>query len=127
MCVDAHEAAGQSDRALAYLQELVEWKKKLIDAESCLQYEGLTESCNPNGHVRFDDNLLVRSQRLHAGVHQRIQRFVETAINAEIASGHDLYRTFRVANSRAISLLQSDGTKSDCSSARGEGSYATLG
>jgi putative two-component system response regulator len=97
MCVDACEAAGQSDRALGYLQELVTWKKKLIDAEPPL-YEGLTESWqSQTGAAVFDDNLLIRAQVLQAGVRQRIQRFVETAINAEITSGHDLYRTFRVA------------------------------
>jgi len=97
MCVDACEAAGQSDRALGYLQELVTWKKKLIDAEPLL-YEGLRESWqSQTGAAVFDDNLLIRAQVLQAGVRQRIQRFVETAINAEIASGHDLYRTFRVA------------------------------
>lgn len=98
MCVDACEAAGQTDRALGYLQELVTWKKKLIDAELPL-YEGLTESWQSQaGAADFDDNLRVRSQLLQADVRQRIRRFVETAINAEIASGHDLYRTFRLAN-----------------------------
>lgn len=98
MCVDACEAAGQSDRALGYLQELVTWKKKLIDAELPL-YEGLTESWqSQTGAAVFDDNLRVRAQLLQADVRQRIRRFVETAINAEIASGHDLYRTFRLAN-----------------------------
>jgi len=99
MCVEAYEVAGQSDRALAYLQELVAWKRKSIDAEVMpLQYEGLTESLQfQTGTSVFDDNLLVRAQLLHAGIRQRIQHLVETAINAEIASGHDLYRTFRVA------------------------------
>lgn len=99
MCVDAFEAAGQSDRALAYLQELVEWKKKSIDAEVMpLQYEGLGESPRfQTGTSVFDENLVVRAQHLHAGVRQGIQHLVETAINAEVASGHDLYRTFRVA------------------------------
>jgi HD-GYP domain-containing protein (c-di-GMP phosphodiesterase class II) len=98
MCVDACEAAGQSDRALGYLQELVTWKKKLLNAELPL-YEGLKGPWqSQTGAAVFDDNLRVRSQLLQADVRQRIRRFVETAINAEIASGHDLYRTFRVAN-----------------------------
>jgi HD-GYP domain-containing protein (c-di-GMP phosphodiesterase class II) len=96
MCVDACEAAGQSDKALGYLQELVTWKKKLIDAEMP-RNEGLTEPQSQAGTSVFDDNLRVRAQLLQADVRQRIRRFVETAINAEIASGHDLYRTFRVA------------------------------
>jgi putative two-component system response regulator len=99
MCADAHEAAGQSDRALEYLKELVEWKRKSIDTEvMSLQYEGMAASLQfQTGTSIFDDTLLVRSQRLHAGVHQRVQHLVETAINAELASGHDLHRTFRVA------------------------------
>ena len=99
MCVDAYEAAGQSDRALTYLQELVAWKKKSIDAEVMpLQHGGLPESLQfQTGTSAFDDSLLVRAEFLHAGVRQRVQHLVETAINAEVASGHDLYRTFRVA------------------------------
>lgn len=99
MCADAYEAAGQSDRALDYLKELVEWKKKSIDSEvMSLQYDGLAESLQfQTSSSAFDTTLLVRSQRLEAGLQQRIQHLVETAINAEFASGHDLYRTFRVA------------------------------
>ncbi|HKO69076.1 MAG TPA: HD domain-containing phosphohydrolase [Burkholderiaceae bacterium] len=97
MCVDACEAAGRSDRALAYLHELVAWKKNLIDAE-IPQHEGLIEPLQLEvGDSVFDDQLRVRAQWLQADVRQTIRRFVETAINAEIASGHDLYRTFRVA------------------------------
>lgn len=99
MCADAYEAAGQSDKALEYVNELVNWKKRSIDA-ACLplQYEGLEESSQfQTGSSAFDTTLLVRSRRLQAGVEQRIQHLVETAINAEVASGHDLYRTFRVA------------------------------
>ncbi len=107
MCVDAHEAAGQSDRALDYLKELVEWKKKSIDVEILpLQYDGLAQSLRfQTGSSAFDTTLLVRSQQLEARVQQRIQHLVETAINAEVASGHDLYRTFRVAKlSRCLAV-----------------------
>jgi putative two-component system response regulator len=98
MCVDACEAAGQSDKALGYLQELVTWKKKSVDAEMP-RCEGLTEPLQSQaGTSVFDDNLRVRAHLLQADVRQRTRHFVETAINAEIASGHDLYRTFRVAN-----------------------------
>ena len=99
LSADAHEAAGHSDRALAYLKELVKWKQTSIDAEIVpLQYEGLAESLRcQTGTSAFDATLLLRSQRLQANVQQRIQHIVETAINAEVASGHDLNRTFRVA------------------------------
>lgn len=99
MCVDACEFAGQSDRALLYLHELVAWKQKSIDAQVMqVQHEALAEPARfqTDAHV-FDENLLVRAHSLQVGVWQRIQHLVETAINAEVASGYDLYRTFRVA------------------------------
>lgn len=99
MCADAHEAAGQPERALDYLKELFEWKKKSLDAEIVpLEYEDVsaTRRFQPRTSA-FDDTLLARSLRLQADVQQRIQHLVETAINAEVANGHDLYRTFRVA------------------------------
>ena len=97
MCVDAYETAGRSDKALGYLQELVTWKKNSIDAEMP-HYDGLNERFQSQPSTStFDDNLLARAQLLHADVDKRVQRFLETAINAEIANGYDLYRTFRVA------------------------------
>ncbi len=97
MCVDACESAGQSDLALGYLHELVAWKKKLIDAD-LPYYDGLTEPAEPKSSTSvFDDTLRARAHVLQADVGQRVRRFLETAINAELASGHDLYRTFRVA------------------------------
>lgn len=99
MCIDAHETAGQSDKALAYLQELFAWKKQSIDAQVSLQpYGALAESLQfPPFASASDDSLLARAQCLHAETRQRIRHLVETAINAEMAGGHDLYRTFRVA------------------------------
>lgn len=99
MCADAHEAAGQPDKALTYLKELVDWKRKSIDAGMMpLQYENLADALQfQTGGSAFDNTLLARSQRLHTGVQQQVQYLVETAINAEVANGHDLYRTFRVA------------------------------
>ena len=98
MCADAHEAAGQSDKALEYLKQLADWKKKSIVAEMPLQYEGFADCLQlRTGTPVSDEALLVRSQRLETNVQQRVQYLVETAINAEVASGHDLYRTFRVA------------------------------
>ena len=98
MCADAHEAAGQPDKALEYLKQLAAWKKKSIVAEMPLQYEGFAESLRfQTGAPVTDEALLVRSQRLESNVQQRLQYLVETAINAEVAGGHDLYRTFRVA------------------------------
>jgi response regulator RpfG family c-di-GMP phosphodiesterase len=99
MCVEGYEAAGHLDKALGYLQELVEWKKKSIDVEVVpLEQEGLADSIQvQTGISLFDGGLLAKSQSLQMGVRDRIQRLVETAINAEIAGGCDLYRTFRIA------------------------------
>ena len=97
MCVDAYEAAGRSDEALGYLQELVTWKKNSIDAEMP-HYDGLNERFQSRPSTStFDDNLRARAQLLHADVDKRVQRFLETAVNAEMANGYDLYRAFRVA------------------------------
>lgn len=99
ICVDAYEAAGDLDRALLYLQELVSWKRKSIDAEVlALQFEGLTESTPfQTGMFLFDENLVAKAHSLQAGVRSRVERLIEIALNGEIAAGHDLYRPFRVA------------------------------
>lgn len=98
MCIDAYEAAGYSDQALTYLYELVGWKKHSIDADvTPLRDEEFAEYAHLSTQNSFDDGFLARAHELHSAVQQRIERFVEMAINAEISCGHDLYRTFRVA------------------------------
>ena len=98
MCIDAYEAAGQSDKALTFVQEFVAWKKKSVDAELLsTPYAELKEPLLLNDRSVMNNYLLLKEQRIQTGARQRIQHCVETAINAEIASGHDLYRTFRVA------------------------------
>lgn len=100
ICIDAYEAAGQLDEALACLHELVEWKKRSVDAEVMgSQFQGLAESVQlQTATCPFDDGLLAKAHSLHAGVQSRLERLLEIAVNAEISSGHDLYRPFRVAN-----------------------------
>ena len=60
MCIDAHEAAGQSDKALEYLQELVEWKRNRSMRKSCRRStKSLAESLQfQTGTFVFDDYLL---------------------------------------------------------------------
>jgi len=97
MCVDACEAAGQVDKALSYLQELVAWKKVQMHAQ-IPEIEGLTESPGTEAGTSVGDQALrVRAQLLNADVEQTVRRLVETAVTAEMAAGHDLRRTFRVA------------------------------
>ena len=98
MCIDAYEAVGQSDKALMFLQELVAWKKKSVDAELlATPYAELKEPLFQSDRSVLNNYLLLKEQRIQTGARQRIQHYVETAINGEIASGHDLHRTFRVA------------------------------
>jgi putative two-component system response regulator len=98
MCIDAYEAAGRSDTALMFLQELVAWKKKSVDAELLsTPYAELKEPLFQNDRSVANNYLLFKEQRIQTGARQRIQHYIETAINAEITSGHDLHRTFRVA------------------------------
>ncbi len=99
ICIDAYEAAGHSDIALVYLHELVAWKKSsFTTGEASLQYAGLIEATRyETGVSSSDDGLLAKAQVLQTSVQERIGRLVETAINAEMVGGHDLYRTFRLA------------------------------
>ncbi len=113
-CLRGRGSIGQSVDVSAGARCL---EKKIDRCRVMPPYAGLTESLQfQTGSSAFDDNLLVRAQRLQAGVQQRIQHFVETAINAEIASGHDLYRTFRVAKlSRCLATAHRLGRGTDCS------------
>jgi HD-GYP domain-containing protein (c-di-GMP phosphodiesterase class II) len=99
-CIDAQEAAGYPDRALEYLEELVQLKRKAIEGEVVpLPDTDFTELIQVQNRISpFDDGLLAKVHSLQTVVLERIQRLVEMAINAEIASGHDLYRTFRLGN-----------------------------
>ena len=98
MCIDGHEAAGQSDKALLFLQELVTLKKKSVDAELLsTPYTELKEPLFQNDGSMLDGYLQLREQRIQGSARQHIQHYVNTAINAELAGGHDLYRTFRVS------------------------------
>ena len=100
ICIDAYEASGRLDEALAYLQELVEWKKRSVDAEIMgSRFQGVTEPVEPQtSNSLFDDGLLAKAHSLRTGVQSRLERLLEIAVNAGISSGHDLYRPFRVAN-----------------------------
>jgi putative two-component system response regulator len=106
-CIDAYEAAGHLDKALLYLRELVEWKRKSTEVGiSPLQQASLGESMQfQNPTERADERLLAKSRSLQTAVRSRIELLVESAINSELASGHDLYRTFRLAKlARGLAL-----------------------
>ncbi|HKO69014.1 MAG TPA: HD domain-containing phosphohydrolase [Burkholderiaceae bacterium] len=98
MCIDGHETAGQSDKALLFLQELVTLKKKSVHAELLsTPYSELKDPLSQNDGSMLDGYLLFREQRIQRSARQRVQHYVNIAINAELVGGHDLYRTFRVS------------------------------
>ncbi|MGZ9059483.1 MAG: HD-GYP domain-containing protein, partial [Burkholderiaceae bacterium] len=117
-CIDAYEAAGRPDEAMRYLEELFELRKKSVEADIAqIPYEGSVAPLS----IRADSSvaegeLLVKAQRLRATIEGRLQRFVETAINAEITSGHDLYRTFRVAKLARLLAAESGFDEQRCAS-----------
>ena len=117
VCIDAYEAAGRPDEAMGYLEELVELRKKSIGADIApLPYEGSVEPVSfRTGSSLGEGELLVKAQLLRA-IEGRLQRFVETAINAEITSGHDLYRTFRVAKLARLLAAESGFSEQRCAS-----------
>ena len=118
VCIDAYEAAGRPDEAMGYLEELFELRKKSIEADIApVPYEGSVEPFSFRTGSSLDEGeLLVKAQLLRATIEGRLQRFVETAINAEITSGHDLYRTFRVAKLARLLAAESGFDEQRCTS-----------
>lgn len=117
-CIDAYEAAGRPDEAMRYLEELFELRKKSVEADIAqMPYEGLVEPLSFRTDSSLaEGELLVKAQRLRASIEDGLQRFVETAINAEITSGHDLYRTFRVAKLARLLAAESGFNEQRCAS-----------
>ena len=99
MCIDAYEAAGLPDDSLAHLQELVDWKRTWIEAAVLPhQYVELPQPrVTPTLDAAVDQGLIAKSHFLHSGIHLRVQGLVETAVNAELARGHGIYRVFRIS------------------------------
>ena len=105
LCVDAYEAAGLPEDSLAHLQELVEWKRRWIEAAvTPHQYVDLPQPpMTPIIDAAADQGLIAKSHFLHAGIRFRVQSLVEMAVNAELARGFGIYRIFRI--SQLASLL----------------------
>ncbi len=100
MCIDAYEACGRFESALKYLHQLVAWKRESLTSNVIpLQYDALTDPVSfLTGTSVVEDALMERARSLEVQVQECLQGLTVTAINAEIANGYDLYRTFRVAN-----------------------------
>jgi tetratricopeptide (TPR) repeat protein len=99
MCVDAYEAASLPEDSLAHLQELVEWKRRWIEAAiSPNQYVELPQRQKPPIiDAAADQGLIAKSHLLHAGIRFRVQSLIEMAVNAELARGFGMYRIFRIS------------------------------
>ena len=98
LCAEAYEHAGQPDVALKYLEDLVKWKKASIEAGVMpLQHHSHTEPIRLHPDEAVFKGSLERANVLHASIRDRVDRLIETAINAEMANGYDVYRIFRVA------------------------------
>jgi response regulator RpfG family c-di-GMP phosphodiesterase len=100
ICIDAYEAAGELDEASVYLNKLVEWKKKSVEAVvNGWQLEGLADAAQlqTDGSL-LDVGLLAKARSIQLEGESRLERLFETAVNAEIASGHDIYRPCRLGN-----------------------------
>ena len=78
MCIDAYEAAGQTDKALMFLQELVAWKKKSVDAELLsTPYAELKEPLFENDRSILNSYLLLRNsayKRAHGNAFSSMSR-----------------------------------------------------
>ena len=104
---------------MRYLEELFELRKKSVEAyiaqmpsEISVVHRFLFEQDSSLAEAE----LLVKAQHLRASIEGRLQRFVETAINAEITSGPDLYRTFRVAKLARLLAAESGFNEQRCAS-----------
>ena len=99
-CIDAYEAAGYADKALEYLHELAALRRKTMNAAMIPLTSGeFAEAAQSLTDDSLSDNpLLARAHLLEVRVNEDVQRLLEIAINAEMASGYDLYRPFRVGN-----------------------------
>ena len=95
-CIDAYEAAGYYEDALSYLQQLIDWKKKWVDVALLQTSFDVELPASPNSGDWSDRGLLEKSHSLQSGINIRIRRLLDAAIDAEIGSGYDHYRTFRV-------------------------------
>lgn len=94
----AYEKADLPDRALAFVEELVNLSKAAQQEQLrrfLADVEGASsEPQTPNGRIGWLDGETSRLRRL---LDARVDRLLETAIRAALGSGHDLFRIFRVS------------------------------
>jgi putative two-component system response regulator len=97
ICIAAHETAGQPDVALVYLHELLALNRNTRAEQLLMQQQLLTAGISLSGQALDESVLISDASRLQSQVDARLQHLTNTAINAGLAAGHDLYRVFRVS------------------------------
>jgi putative two-component system response regulator len=98
MCVAGYEAAGQLDRALFYLDELLALNRDSGAVQTLMRQLLEDPSCESDQAVsQYEAQLTSDAARLQAAVDARLKHLVNAAINAGLASGYDMYRVFRVS------------------------------
>jgi putative two-component system response regulator len=102
---------------MGFLEELFELQKKSVESDvATLQHDGSVEPLSSKADSSIvAGELLAKAQLLRASIEGHLRRFIETAINAEITSGHDLYRTFRVAKLARLLAAESGLDEQRCS------------
>jgi response regulator RpfG family c-di-GMP phosphodiesterase len=99
LCMHAHEAAGDPERALTYLKRLVSLRRNSVLNSVLVRLKHSFNFDPPTASVSsFADELLAKAQFLHGQVEARLRLLCETAINAEVAAGLDIRQSFRVAH-----------------------------
>jgi HD-GYP domain-containing protein (c-di-GMP phosphodiesterase class II) len=94
-CVETHLFLGDTEKALDFLRELLEFRSEFLT--SAIELSDATR-CIALGQVKIDvaNNLLEQAQTLEITIRDRIRLLMETAINAELSFRSDLFRIFRL-------------------------------
>jgi putative two-component system response regulator len=111
LCVAGHEAAGQPDRALGYLHELLALNREAVAVHVLLRQVLEDRPCEPAGaSLPYEAELARDAARLGAAVEARLKHLIDAAINAGLASSYDMYRVFRVSKLAALFATQEGWT-----------------
>jgi putative two-component system response regulator len=98
LCVAGHEAAGQPDRALGYLHELLALNREAFAVQVLMRQVLEDQPCEPTGaSLLYEAELASDAARLGAAVEARLKHLIDAAISASLSTGYDMYRVFRVS------------------------------
>ena len=96
--VKAHERAGQEDRALEYMQELLELNRRARSVQLLKPFEDLHRSLHlsADSAATNDTAEVAKATELRSAVDERLSDLLNTCITNATRSGYDEYRVFRV-------------------------------